>query len=131
MKAKDSTQSTKEVSKKVDALLERVDSVIDQQKDLAKKEEVILKQVVVEEKEDTVVEHEVEQVEVASKFQEKLVGKLQHHKLIFPLLVGVGVVLVWRGLWEIFDVTPIISYSFISLALGVVILWAVNRINSL
>lgn len=119
------------VSKKVDKLLTKVDSVIEKQKTLAKKEEVILEGVHQEEKQEEVVEEEVEKVEAIGTMQQKLVKRLQRHKLLFPLIVGVGVVLVWRGLWELFDVTPIISYSFISLALGIVILWAINRINSL
>ena len=101
---------TKTVEQKVNTLLTKVDII-------AKKEEVILKEVHQEEKQDTI--------------QQKLVSKLQRHKLLFPLIVGIGVILVWRGLWELFDVTPIISYSFISLALGIVILWTINRINSL
>ncbi|HSD98168.1 MAG TPA: hypothetical protein VLB73_00540 [Patescibacteria group bacterium] len=121
----------KEVTKKVDALLQKVNNVVVKQQAITKKEEVILRQVTQEEKEDTVVEKEVEEVEQVSRFQEKIIGRLKHHKLVFPLLVGIGVVLVWRGLWGIFDVTPIISYSFISLVLGIVILWTINRINSL
>lgn len=121
----------KEIAKKVDMLLQKVNNVVVKQQAIAKKEEVILQQVAQDEREDTVVEKEVEEVEQVSRFQEKIIGKLKHHKLIFPLLVGIGVVLVWRGLWEIFDVTPVISYSFISLALGIVILWTINRINSL
>lgn len=127
----DDSSGKHRVEKKVDKLLDKVDSVIEKQKTLAHKEEVILQGVRQEEKEETVVEEEVEKVATISTTQQKLIHRLQHHKLLFPLLVGVGVILVWRGLWELFDVTPIISYSFISLALGIVILWSINRINSL
>lgn len=125
----DTPQATKEVKEKVNELLDKVDTVITQQKELAKKQEVILDQVGVEEKQGIETEHEVEKVEEVSALQEKLITKAKHHQLLFPLVITAGVVLVWRGLTGIFDATPLVSYSFISLALGIIILWAFNRMN--
>lgn len=125
----DTPQATKEVKKKVNELIDKVDTVLTQQKQLAKQQEVILDQVAVEEKKEEEVVSEVEKVERVSDLQKNLIFHARHHKLLFPLVITAGVVLVWRGLTGIFDATPLISYSFISLALGVIILWIFNRIN--
>ena len=125
----DSPQQAKEVNKKVDQLLKKVESVLDQQKTLAKQQEVILDQVTVEEKEEEEVVTEVAKVESVEDLKKNLIFHARHHKLLFPLVVTAGVVLVWRGLSGIFDATPLVSYSFISLALGIVILWVFNRMN--
>lgn len=121
----------KEVKKKVDELLDKVDTVLDNQKKLAKKEEVILSEVSSDEKEEKTAIQDIEKVEKVTNLQKNLIIRVKNHKLLFPLIVGIGVVLVWRGLWNLFDSVPILSYSLISLSLGIVILWAFNRINSL
>lgn len=127
----DEPKVAKEVNKKVDELLDKVETVLDQQKELAEQQNVILEQVAVDEKEEEEVVEEVEKVEKVSDLQKNLIFHAKHHKLLFPLVVAVGVVLVWRGLWNLFDQVPILSYSFISLALGLIILWAFNRFNSI
>lgn len=118
-----------EVGKKVDKLLSKVETVLDQQKELVKKQEVILEQVTTDEKEEETVAKEVGKVEKVTDLQKNLITHARHHKLLFPLIITAGVVLVWRGLTGIFDATPLISYSFISLALGIIILWIFNRMN--
>ncbi len=127
----DTPAKAKEVAKKVDKLLNEVEAVLDKQKELADKQDVILDKVVVDEKEEETVVTEVEKVEKVSDLQKNLIVHAKHHKLLFPLVVAVGVVLVWRGLWNLFDQVPILSYSLISLSLGLIILWAFNRFNSL
>lgn len=122
---------TKEVSQKVDKLLDEVETVLSQQKELAKQQKVILNQVTVEEKEEKIVEEEVERVENVEDFKQNLIFHARHHKLLFPLVVGIGVILVWKGLWNLVDQVPLLSYSLISLSLGLIILWAFNRFNSL
>lgn len=125
----DTPDAAKKVEQKVEELLSKVDTVINQQKDLAQKQEVILDQVAVEEKEEQEVVAEVGEVEKVSDLQKNLITHARHHKLLFPLIITAGVVLVWRGLTGIFDATPLVSYSFISLALGIIILWVFNRMN--
>lgn len=120
-------QDTKEVKKQVEKLLEKVDTVIDQQKDIAQKQEVILDQVADEEKTGHVVEKEVEKVESVSDIQSSFIVRTKNHRFLFPLIITAGVVLVWRGLSGIFDATPFISYSVISLLAGIGILWMFNR----
>ncbi len=116
--------AAKEVKEKVDELLDKVETVIDQQKELAQKQEVILDQVSVEEKEGKKVEKEVEKV---TDIQSSFIVRTKKHQFLFPLIVTAGVVLVWRGFTGIFDATPLVSYSAISLALGVIILWVFNK----
>ena len=41
-----------------------------------------------------------------------------HHKVIFTLTGVIGVVLVWRGMWSIFDSVPFVSNPWFSVALG-------------
>ena|SRR5579872_4053536 len=127
----DEPKVAKEMGKKVDKLLSEVETVLHQQKELVKKQDVILEQVATDEKEEETVVEEVGKVEKVTDLQKNLIVHAKHHRLLFPLVVAVGVVLVWRGLWNLFDQVPILSYSFISLALGLIILWAFNRINSI
>jgi hypothetical protein len=124
----DAPTATKEVNKKVDELLDKVDEVIDAQKELAEKQEAILDQVAVEEKEDETMEKEVEKV---SSIQSSFIVRTKSHRFLFPLIVTAGVVLVWRGLSGIFDATPLVNYSIISLVLGIAILWFFNNMKSL
>src|SRR5690348_3111229 len=123
----DTPQTTKEVKKSVEKLLDKVDTVIDQQKELADKQEAILQQVAVEETEGESVEKEMQKVEEANAIQSSFIVRTKKHKFLFPLIITAAVVLVWRGLSGIFDATPLISYSAISLVLGVIILWVFNR----
>lgn len=110
--------------KKINELLEKVDEVIDQQKELAQKQEVILNQVAVDEKTDETVEKEVEEI---TNIQSSFIIRTKKHQFLFPLIVTAGVVLVWRGFSGIFDATPIVSYSVVSLLIGAGILWMFNR----
>lgn len=110
--------------KKINELLEKVDEVIDQQKELAQKQEVILTQVAVDEKTDETVEKEVEAI---TDIQSSFIVRTKKHQFLFPLIITAGVVLVWRGFSGIFDATPLISYSVISLLAGAGILWMFNR----
>lgn len=117
----DTPQATKEVKEKMDTLLDKVDTVLDQQKELVKKQEVILEQVNTDEKE---VQSEIEKV------NSSFIVRTKSHKFLFPLIVTAGVVLVWRGLSGIFDATPLVNYSVVSLILGIAILWIFNNTKS-
>lgn len=41
-----------------------------------------------------------------------------HHKIIFYLVGVTGVVLIWRGIWVLFDATPFLNQPLASLGLG-------------
>ncbi len=43
-------------------------------------------------------------------------------KIVVSLLGTVGVVLLWRGLWLVFDLTPLVSHPFASIILGLFVL---------
>lgn len=129
-------------TKKIEELLDKVDEVIEHQEELAQKQEVILAAVATDEKEDREIETEVtaevnqvqtiaKQITTANTFHENLVGRVKKHEFLFPIIIIIGVVLVWKGLWGIFDQLPIVSYSAISLLLGIGILWVFNRVKSL
>lgn len=131
-----------EPTQKINKLLDKVDEVIQQQKTLAKKQEVILEAVATDEKDDMQIKTEVttevnkvdaiaKQITTANTFHENLITRVQKHEFLFPIIIIVGVVLVWKGLWGLFDQLPIVSYSFVSLLLGLSILWIFNRVKSL
>lgn len=125
----DDPKVAKAVDKKVDKLLDKVETVLESQKELVQKQNVILDKVKEDTTETEKVDIDIKEVEKVSDVQKSLINHAKHHKLIFPLVIMAAVVLVWRGLSGIFDVTPVISYSFISLALGLIILWIFNRMN--
>lgn len=130
-----------EPTQKINKLIDKVDKVIEQQKKLEKKQEVILAAVASDEKTDVEIKTEVTQeVEKVGKITEEIttanifhtsITKVKNNDFLFPIVVIVGVVLVWRGLWVLFDHLPIISYSAVSIILGIAILWIFNRIKSL
>ncbi|MDT8285167.1 MAG: hypothetical protein RQ767_06535 [Thermovirgaceae bacterium] len=45
-----------------------------------------------------------------------------HHKVIYALLVFLGLVLVWYGLWSIISVIPLLNKPFVALATGITVL---------
>ncbi len=62
-------------------------------------------------------------------FRSKVVRRLQKHRLLFTLFVALGIVLVWRGLWEITE--HFITSAVVSLILGIVLLWLIKRYTDL
>ncbi len=130
-----------EATQKINKLLDKVDKVIEEQKRIEKKQEVILAAVATDEKEDLQIETQVtEEVKKMGKITEEIttanifhstITKVKKNDFLFPIIIIVGVVLVWRGLWSLFDHLPIINYSFVSIILGVAILYTFNRIKSL
>lgn len=61
-----------------------------------------------------------------------IVGRLaRRYRMLFTLVVTAGVVLVWRGIWNLLDVTPIMSSPVVSLLVGIFVLWVVQRYTEL
>jgi hypothetical protein len=50
--------------------------------------------------------------------------RLWHHPFFLAFLGGIGVILFWRGIWHLADVTPFLSHPLTSLLVGAVILAA-------
>ena len=130
-----------EPTQKINKLIDKVDKVIAQQKTLEKKQEVILAAVATDAQTDVQIETEVTaEVKKMGKITEEIttanffhttVSKVKRNDFLFPIVIIVGVVLVWRGLWSLFDHLPIVNYSFVSIVRGVAILWTFNRVKSL
>jgi hypothetical protein len=59
------------------------------------------------------------------------VRKFARHKFFYTMAISIGVVLVWRGIWEITSKLPILSESIVALIVGIGILWAVERYTEL
>ena len=86
--------------------------------------------------EETVLEHEVKSLEkkisVLNAFEshrKRVVRRLAKHKFIFSILVSLGVVLVWRGIWDITSVMPVLKDSFVALIVGFAILWYLEKFS--
>ena len=47
-----------------------------------------------------------------------------HHKVLFTLIGASGVILVWRGLWGIFDTTPFLNHPVASFVVGLTLVIA-------
>ena len=45
-----------------------------------------------------------------------------HHKVIYALMIFLGLVLVWYGLWSIISVIPVLNKPFVALAAGITVL---------
>jgi hypothetical protein len=118
------------VDSKIEKLIDKVEKVVQEQKEIKQTEKVILETVKETEKEDEVIEQEVETKSLAA-MQRTIIQKVSTHKVLYPLIIMVGVVLVWRGMWGLFDVTPGLSYYGVSLVSGILILILFNSIKSL
>ena len=66
-----------------------------------------------------------------SHFHDYLLHKLSKHKFVYSLIVALGAVLVWRGLWDISVKIPFLSSEFAALGFGVVILWVTQKYSDL
>lgn len=62
--------------------------------------------------------------------QKFALNQAKEHRFIFQIIILCGVILVWRGLWGLFDQTPIISSFIVSVVIGLVLLWIFNKLTS-
>ncbi len=58
-------------------------------------------------------------------FRSNLARRIAKHKFIYTLLISLGIVLVWRGLWETTE--SLIASSIVSLMAGIILLWLVKK----
>lgn len=49
--------------------------------------------------------------------------RLRRRPFVFAIIGGTGVVLFWRGVWHIADITPVLENPFVSLITGIGILF--------
>ncbi|MDO8618407.1 MAG: hypothetical protein Q7R49_00515 [Candidatus Daviesbacteria bacterium] len=64
-------------------------------------------------------------------FRLLFIKKLTKHKLISALVVIIATVLIWRGIWHTADDIPILSYSLVSLGVGILLLWILKKYTDL
>lgn len=119
----------KDINSKEGKILQE-QKVLQEQTKRISKLETLLRTLVSKEKEIVVGEERVVSSEL-NFFQKFFVGHAKKHKIIYQIIIVLAVVLVWRGLWDIFDTLPVISSAFASLAIGLVILWLFNRMTDL
>ncbi len=101
--------------------IERIES------DLLVKEGEILdaeQMVLAKEKE---IEKNVVWLKKADQQRRHIVKRLAKHKFLFSMLVTFGVVLIWRGMWGLSDILPVVKDTSISLFLGFGILWFLEK----
>jgi hypothetical protein len=67
---------------------------------------------------------------VFDKFEDKNRMLLSRHPIFYGFLTGVGIVLFWRGVWHTADQLFLIQNSYISMALGAVLLLAIGTFVS-
>lgn len=67
----------------------------------------------------------------ATKMRLGFLRKFAKHKFIFSMIAGTGVVLVWRGLWDISETIPGLESSVVALIVGIGILWFLERYTEL
>jgi hypothetical protein len=112
---------------------------------IEQKEKEILKEEGIIQKETTDILHVASFIENAQrkeiieekKLEKELTGvqkfainQAKEHKFIFQVIILCGIILVWRGLWGLFDQTPIISSFIVSVIIGFILLWIFNKLTS-
>lgn len=63
--------------------------------------------------------------------RKRIIRRIAKHRFIFTLIVSTAIVLVWRGIWEISSIIPVLSQSIVALAIGLLILWLIERYSDL
>ena len=57
--------------------------------------------------------------------------RIAKHRLLYTLAISLGIVLVWRGIWETTLMIPILSYPIVALVVGIIILWLTEKYSEL
>jgi hypothetical protein len=99
----------------------------DLESDLLAKEGEVLRaeeRILASEKE---VAKEIAWLKRAESHRHQIVQRLSKHKFLFSTLVTFGVVLIWRGLWNLTDMLPVIKDTGVSLLLGFGIIWFLEK----
>ena len=68
-------------------------------------------------------------VHIFDKFEDKVRGKLSHYPILYALVGAVGIVLVWKGVWETAEFYPAL-WGPTSIILGILILLATGLMVS-
>jgi len=57
------------------------------------------------------------------RLEDKIRIKLSHSPILYSLIGAVGIILLWKGVWEVAELVPVL-HGFGSIVLGIVILLA-------
>ena len=105
------------------------------EKEILKEEEIIEKQqaqILKKEAEiEGIIVKEGQVLQELNKTRKNFVRKIAKHRFLFTLIVSTGIILVWRGIWEISAEVPFISQSVVALLIGLAILWLIERYSDL
>jgi len=65
-------------------------------------------------------------VHLFDRLEDKIRGRLSRYPILYALFGGVGVVLFWRGVWHSADGIPFLENSWVSIAVGSLILLVIG-----
>ncbi len=70
-------------------------------------------------------------IKEASLIKKSILRKISKHKFLFTIIFTLGIVLVWRGLWNFTESIPFLKNSVVSLLVGFSILWLIEKYTEL
>lgn len=110
---------------RVDEIKRLEKRVISEEDQIEKLEEKIV------EKEDKILDNQNQSLKLSTfhpKFiRSGLIKRFEKHKVLYSFVTLVSVVLIWSGLQTFITKTPAISNPIISISLGLLIVWFVDR----
>lgn len=56
------------------------------------------------------------------RLEDKVRGRLSEYPILYALIAGTGIILVWRGIWHTADITPVLENPFVSILIGTAML---------
>ncbi len=108
-------------------MLKELKKIEDLESSLLVKEGEILKaeKLVLSKEKD--VERDVLWLKKAETHRRIVVKRLAKHRFIFSAIVTFGIVLIWRGMWGLADMIPVVKDTGVSLLLGFGIIWFLEK----
>lgn len=107
----------KKILKQGAVIEEKVDHLIQEEQKVEKNVEEV-------KQEETVI------AQVESK-RKRFVRRLAKHKFLFSMVASLGVVLVWRGLWDVTAELPVLKDSLVALLIGFAIIWFLEKYSEI
>src|SRR5689334_3030025 len=56
------------------------------------------------------------------KLEDHIRQRLSHHPLLYALIGGLGVVMFWRGLWDVMDIAQLPGWLWLVISLALLLL---------
>lgn len=102
-------------------------AILKEEKTIEKEERKIENEEVKIEKELSAVEDFKGTMKDAHKLRMVFIKRISKHKFLFSMVTAIGVVLVWRGLWDLSELVPGLESSAVALVIGIGLLWLVEK----